>query len=78
MAYQGIYQALDGGMESLVISLLRQLIIILPLTGIFSFFVRSGHIGVSLIWWAFPITEVTACIVGYLFLKRINKNKVEA
>ena len=27
VAYQGIYQALDGGMESLVISLLRQLII---------------------------------------------------
>ena len=49
----------------------------LPLAGIFSFFVRGGHIGVSLIWWAFPITEVTACIVGYLFLKRINKNKVE-
>ena len=36
VAYQGIYQALDGGMESLVISLLRQLIIILPLAGIFS------------------------------------------
>ena len=78
VAYQGIYQALDGGMESLVISLLRQLIIILPLAGIFSFLVRGGHIGVSLIWWAFPITEVTACIVGYLFLKRINKNKVES
>ena len=30
VAYQGIYQALDGGMESLVISLLRQMIIILP------------------------------------------------
>ena len=36
VAYQGIYQALDGGVESLVISLLRQLIIILPLAGIFS------------------------------------------
>ncbi len=35
VAYQGIYQALDGGLESLVISLLRQLIIILPLAGIF-------------------------------------------
>ena len=78
VAYQGIYQSLDGGIYSLVISLLRQLIIILPLAGIFSFFVRGGHIGVSLIWWAFPITEVTACIVGYLFLKRINKNKVES
>ena len=76
VAYQGIYQALDGGMESLVISLLRQLIIILPLAGIFSLFVRSGQMGVSLIWWAFPITEIVSCFVGCVFLKRIRKNKV--
>ena len=76
VAYQGIYQALDGGVESLIISLLRQLIIILPLAGIISLFVRNGQMGVSLIWWAFPITEVIACLVGYVFLKRIRKNKV--
>ena len=71
VAYQGIYQALDGGIESLVISLLRQLVIILPLGGIFSIFVRNGQMGVSLIWWAFPITEFIACLAGYVFLKRI-------
>ena len=78
VAYQGIYQALDGGMESLVISLLRQLVIILPLAGIFSIFVRNGQMGVSLIWWAFPITEIISCFVGYVFLKKIRKNKVDA
>ncbi len=77
VAYQGIYQALDGGIESLAISLLRQLVIILPLAGIFSAFVKNGHAGVSLIWWAFPITEIIACIVGCVFLKKIRKNKVE-
>ena len=50
IAYQGIYQALDGGMESLVISLLRQLIVILPLAGIFSLLVRNQMAGISLIW----------------------------
>ena len=78
VAYQGIYQALDGGMESLVISLLRQLVLILPLVGIFSVFARNGQMGVSLIWWAFPITEFVSCLVGYVFLKRIRKNKVES
>ena len=77
VAYQGIYQALDGGIESLIISMLRQLIIILPLAGIFSIFVKNGQMGVSLIWWAFPITEVIACLVGYVFLKRIKKSRVE-
>ncbi len=77
VAYQGIYQALDGGIESLVISLLRQLVIILPLAGIFSIFARNGQMGISLIWWAFPITEMIACLVGYVFLKRIRKSNVD-
>ena len=78
VAYQGIFQALDGGLESLVISLLRQLVIILPLAGIFSIFVRNGQMGVSLIWWSFPITEFIACLAGYVFLKKIERNKVES
>lgn len=77
VAYQGIYQALESGIESLVISLLRQLLLILPLAGIFSVFVRNGQAGVTLLWWAFPITEVLACLVGYGFLKKIQKKKVE-
>lgn len=78
VAYQGIYQALDGGMESLVISLLRQMIIILPLAEIFSVLVKNGQAGVSLIWWAFPITEFAACLLGCVFLRRIRKNKMES
>ena len=77
VAYQGIYQALGNGLESLIISLLRQLVIILPLAGIFSVFVKNGQMGVSLIWWAFPITELLSCLAGYVFLKRIQKNKVD-
>ena len=76
VAYQGIYQALDGGMESLIISLLRQLVIILPLAGVFSMIVRNGQVGILLIWWAFPITEIIACAVGDVFLKKIRKTKV--
>ena len=76
VAYQGVYQALEGGIESLVISLLRQLVIILPLAGIFSIFVRNGQADVSLIWWDFPITELIACAVGYVFLRGIKKRKL--
>ena len=48
-----------------------------PLAGIFSIFVRNGQMGVTLIWWAFPITEIVSCFVGYVFLKKIRKNKVD-
>ncbi len=76
VAYQGIFQALDGGVESLIVSLLRQLVLILPLAGVFSLIVKSGQMSVSLIWWAFPITEFVVCIIGYFLLKKINKNKI--
>ncbi len=77
VAYQGIYQALDGGIESLIISLLRQLVIILPLAGVFSIFVRNMQIDVSVIWWAFPITELISCLIGYVFLRKIKKSKID-
>ena len=76
VAFQGIYQALGRGMESLVISLLRQLVIILPLAGVFSIFARSGQADAALIWWSFPITEFLSCAVGYVFLKRIRKREL--
>ena len=64
-------------MESLIVSLLRQLIIIMPLAGIISLFVRSGQMGVSMIWWAFPITEVIACLINTL-ISHINSSKQKA
>lgn len=74
VSLQAIYQALGSGIQSLVISLLRQLILIIPLAGLFTISVKSGQAGVSLIWWAFPITELVTCIVGVILLFNIKKN----
>ena len=73
IALQGVYQALGGGMESLVLSLLRQLVIVLPLAYAFSLAVRSGAAGVSLIWWAIPIAEALSCAAGCVLLRRIRR-----
>lgn len=76
IAFQGIYQALNGGMESLVLSVLRQFVIILPLAWFFSTLVQNNNMSVSLIWLAFPITEFVCCVVGYIFLKRMESKKI--
>ena len=76
IAFQGVYQALNGGMESLVVSLLRQAILILPLAWGFSMLVIQYGMDVSLIWYAFVITEVLSCLVGWIFLRRIEKKKM--
>lgn len=73
IALQGVYQALGGGMESLVLSLLRQLVVVLPLAYAFSLAVRSGSAGVSLIWWAIPIAEALSCAAGCVLLQRIRR-----
>lgn len=70
VAYQGIFQAMGGGLESLILSVLRQFVVILPLAYLFSLPVRSGAVGLGLIWCAFPITEIMACVVGYVLLRR--------
>ena len=33
--------------------------------------------GISIIWWAFPITELLSCVVGYMFLMRLKKRKID-
>ena len=76
IAFQGVYQALNGGMESLVVSLLRQAILILPLAWGFSKLVIQYDMDVSLFWYAFVITEVLSCVVGWVFLRRIEKKKM--
>lgn len=76
IAFQGVYQALNGGMESLVVSLLRQAILILLLAWGFSKLVIQYDRDVSLIWYAFVITEVLSCVVGWVFLRRIEKKKM--
>ena len=66
--YSGAFEALGQGMPSLIISLLRQLVIILPLS-----YILSSFIGANGIWFAFPISEAIASIVAIILMKRALK-----
>lgn len=77
IAFQGIYQALDSGVESLIISLCRQLIFVLPVAWAFSLVAINAPSSRWVVWLTFPIAEFISAIIGSLFMKRINKNKIE-
>lgn len=62
-----LFQATGKGMHSLIIFLLRQFIIILPLSFLLS--IPFGLIG---IWISFPIAEIVAAIVSIILYKKIN------
>lgn len=67
IAFQGIFQALCCGMQSLILSLLRQLIFVLPIAWLFARY-ASG-----MIWVTFIIAEAVTSIIGYFMYKRISR-----
>lgn len=72
IAYQGIFQALGCGVRSLIISLIRLIIIPLPLAYLFTVLPMAQ----SLVWIAFPIGEAVALIIGILLMKQISREKL--
>ncbi len=57
-----VFQALGRGIQSMLISIFRQLLIVLPLAFLLS---KTGNL--NLVWWAFPVSDVLALIfAGYL------------
>lgn len=73
IAYQGVFQALDGGMESLVVSLCRQFLFVIPTARIFRCVIISGWGSSWLVWLTFPIAEILAAFVSVGFMKKLRK-----
>lgn len=67
----GTFQALGKGTFSLIISLIRQLIVILPLS-----YLLSRVIGMKGVWVAFPIAEIVAGILTTIYLRKLYKNEI--
>ena len=63
-----VFQALGNGVYSMIVSIARQLCVLLPVAWLFSL---SGN--VNLIWWAFPIAELVSLGMSTFFLVRIYK-----
>lgn len=78
IAFQGIFQALDSGLESLIISVCRQFLFVIPVVYLFAKLVISGTCGTWIVWMSFVIAEVLSVIVSLLFMKRVNIKKVKS
>lgn len=73
IAFQGVFQALECGVESLVISLCRQVVFVLPPVWLLTRFV-TGPENVSLVWWPLALGEVVTLMVALvLYNKRAKK-----
>lgn len=76
IAYQGIFQALNGGLESLIISIFRQFLFVLPVAWGFSLLARQSSDMIWTVWLTFIIAEALSCMIATIFMKKINRNVI--
>jgi putative MATE family efflux protein len=66
-----VFQALGNGLMSLIVSVARQLVVLLPAAYLLA---RSGS--VNLVWWAFPIAEIASLTCSGALMKRLYDREI--
>ena len=67
-----VFQALGNGVYSLIVSVARQLFVLLPSAGIL-----AELFGLHAVWWSFPIAEVASILLSILLFGRIYRKKIQ-
>lgn len=73
IAVQGVFQALGCGLNSLIVSLLRLCVVVLPLAWLFTKLENATY----MIWWAFPIAELVALAVAATLMVQANNKMIK-
>ncbi len=65
------FQALGNGVYSMIVSILRQMVALLPAAYLLSL---TGNL--NMVWWAFPIAEVVSFLTCCFFMRKIVREKL--
>lgn len=77
VAFQGIFQALDSGFASLVLSVCRQFLFVLPVAWAFSLVVGQSLEKIWLVWLTFLIAETVTVVIALFFMKRVKRTRID-
>ena len=66
-----VFQALGHGVLSLAVSVVRQLVVLLPMAFLLA---QTGEL--SLVWWSIPIAELFSLAMSALFLRRVYRKEI--
>ena len=66
-----VFQALSHGVLSLLVSVIRQLVVLLPVA-----FLLSRAFDLEAVWWSFPIAELASVSLCALFLRRVYQREI--
>jgi Na+-driven multidrug efflux pump len=67
-----VFQAFGNGVYSLIISLVRQLFVVLPAA-----YLLAVNFGLHQTWWSYPIAETVAVVMSTLFFIRLYQQKIK-
>ena len=76
IAFQGVFQALECGVESLIISLCRQVLFVLPPVWALTRLV-TGPENVSLVWWPLALGEAATLVVAPVLYQKRAKKRID-
>jgi Na+-driven multidrug efflux pump len=71
IALGSVFQAFSESIYSLVVSVGRQLVVLIPVAWLLA---QTGN--VNAVWWAFPIAEIASLMLSTVFFKKVHKKKV--
>lgn len=75
IALTSAFQALGKSLYSMIISIIRQLVFLVPLAYILARY-GAGIGNDDLIWWSYPIAEIAALTVSLLFFRHMYKTLI--
>lgn len=77
VALQGIFQALNSGIPSLIVSVCRQLLFVLPVAWGLCCLVLPDLSNAHVVWLTFLISEIAAAVIAACLMLRLYKSKVK-
>lgn len=70
--FMSCFQALGMGITSMIVSFVRQLVVLLPVAYLLSL---TGVL--QNVWWCFPVAEVSALLLSTIFIIRTYNKKLK-
>lgn len=76
IAFQGVFQAIEAGKESLAVSVCRQFLFVIPVAWVFTKIAGNSVDRVWLVWLTFIIAEAATLLIAALLMKRQYRTKI--
>lgn len=71
IVFSAVFQALGRGFSGLLISAIRQALVLLP-----AIIILLNTLGAEQVWYAYPIAEIVACVLSVLIMLRVYRRQI--